>query len=395
MAFRKRSVVPQSGGSLSNQQFETKQSLPQGVRPSPLEGRLTTSTGTHSLDSLLSGHSGLALGTSLFIEENGTTDFAGVLVRYYAAEGVVQGHHVHVLGMSEAWGRELPGLSVEDGSSRRTETRQNDEKMKIAWRYERLGEFGAGSRDRSASQLKGASASTSTAIFCHDFDLSKRLILPSPSNMKFVPLSTKPNLDFKDTDSTVSPFTAFLSHVTSQISATSNTTVHRIVIPNILSPAIYPIEAAKPEHLLQFLHALRALLRKYPTQLTAVFTLPLTLYPRITGLTRWVEILSDGVLELAPFPSAAVATKSNPTSTIQEEPPQGMLKIHRLPIFHEKGGGGGEASGFGDDLAFTLSRRKGLVIKPFSLPPVEGDSEAQQGGLEHDHGKATKADIEF
>lgn len=80
---------------------------------------------------------------------------------------------------------------------------------------------------------------------------------------------------------------------------------------------------------------------------------------------------------------------------MHEEPPQGMLKIHRLPIFHEKGGGGGEASGFGDDLAFTLSRRKGLVIKPFSLPPVEGDSEAQQGGLETDHGKATKVDIEF
>lgn len=146
MAFRKRNVVPQSGGSLSNQPVVAKQSLPQGVRPSPLDGRLTTSTGTHSLDSLLSGHSGLALGTSLFIEENGTTDFAGALVRYYAAEGVVQGHHVHVLGMSEPWGRELPGLRVEDGSSRRAERSQSEEKMKIAWRYERLGEFGAGSR---------------------------------------------------------------------------------------------------------------------------------------------------------------------------------------------------------------------------------------------------------
>jgi elongator complex protein 4 len=109
-----------------------------------------------------------------------------------------------------------------------------------------------------------------------------------------------------------------------------------------------------------------------------------------------MELLSDGVLELAPFPSSAIVTKSaSGAATTQEEPPQGMLKIHRLPVFHEKGGGGGEASGFGDDLAFSLSRRKGLVIKPFSLPPVEGDSEAQHGGLEHDHGKATKVDIEF
>ncbi|PVH80394.1 PAXNEB family protein [Cadophora sp. DSE1049] len=391
MSFRKRSVVPTSGGSLSNQP-PAKQTLPQGVRPSPLDGRLTTSTGTQSLDSLLSGHSGFTLGTSLFIEENGTTDFAGALLRYYAAEGVIQGHHVHVLGMNEAWGRELPGLGVE-GSSKKVEARQNDEKMKIAWRYERLGEFGAGARERNASQSRATSDSTSTAVFCHDFDLSKRLILPSPSNMKFVPISTRPSLDFKDQDSAVAPFTAFLAHLTSQLSNAPNTTIHRIVIPNILSPAIYPAEAARPEHLLQFLHALRALLRRYPTQLTAIITLPLSLYPRITGLTRWMELLSDGVLELAPFPSTAVATKSNPTSTIQEEPPQGMLKIHRLPIFHEKGGG--EASGFENDLAFTLSRRKGLVIKPFSLPPVEGDSEAQQGGIEHDHGKATKVDIEF
>jgi elongator complex protein 4 len=109
-----------------------------------------------------------------------------------------------------------------------------------------------------------------------------------------------------------------------------------------------------------------------------------------------MELLSDGVLELAPFASTALVTKSIPgAATTQEEPPQGMLKIHRLPVLHEKGGGGGEASGFGSDLAFTLSRRKGLVIKPFSLPPVEGDSEAQQGGLETEHGKATKVDIEF
>ena len=101
-------------------------------------------------------------------------------------------------------------------------------------------------------------------------------------------------------------------------------------------------------------------------------------------------------MELAPFPATASATKPIPgATTVHEEPPQGMLKIHRLPIFHEKGGGGGEASGFGNDLAFNLSRRKGLVIKPFSLPPVDGDSEAQQGGLETDQGKATKVDIEF
>lgn len=52
----------------------------------------------------------------------------------------------------------------------------------------------------------------------------------------------------------------------------------------------------------------------------------------------------------------------------------------------------------GDDLAFTLSRRRGLCIKPFSLPPVDEDTEAERKGShegEHSHGKQTKVDIEF
>jgi elongator complex protein 4 len=209
-----------------------------------------------------------------------------------------------------------------------------------------------------------------------------------------VPVSTRPNFDCTDVKPKSSPFSNFITHLTTQLSS-SPTSTHRVIIPGLLSPALYPAEASRPENVLQFLHGLRALLRKFPAQLTAVITLPLTLYPRSTGLTRWMELLSDGVLELAPFPATAIATKAPPgVSTVHEEPPQGMLKIHRLPVFHEKGGGGGESSGFGDDLAFTLSRRQGLVIKPFSLPPVEGDSDAVQG-LEGDHGKATKVDIEF
>ncbi|KAF4634104.1 hypothetical protein G7Y89_g3997 [Cudoniella acicularis] len=402
MSFRKRGVIiPQSGASASTLNPTTKplasptaKPLAPGTRPSPLDGRLTTSTGTKSLDALLAGNSGLALGTSLLISESGTTDFAGSLLKYYAAEGVVQGHTVHVLGIGEPWGRELPGLGEgKDGEGKRKAV--DEEKMKIAWRYERLGEFGAGSRERSIPQ--SSVAKESTAVFCHDFDLSKRLILPSQSNMYFVPLSTQPDLSFKTPDTSISPFTKYIQHLVTHLSAASPTTIHRVVIPNLLSPALYPSHASNPAHVLQFLHTLRALFRKHATQMTALITLPLTLHPRNTGLTRWIELLSDGVLELAPFPSSSIVAKAPPgASAIHEEPPQGMLKVHRLPIFHEKGGGGGEASGFGDDLAFTLSRRRGMVIKPFSLPPVEGDQEAQQAGLEGEDGKkATKVDIEF
>lgn len=147
MSFRKRNVVISQTGSTFSGSSSVEKTPSPGVRPSPLDGRLTTSTGTKSLDSLLAGHGGLVLGCSLLIEEVGTTDFGGVLLRYYAAEGVVQNHHVHVLGLTEPWGRELPGLAPGDGKSAQNEEKGvSDEKMKIAWRYERLGEFGASGR---------------------------------------------------------------------------------------------------------------------------------------------------------------------------------------------------------------------------------------------------------
>jgi elongator complex protein 4 len=86
----------------------------------------------------------LPLGKTLLLEENGTTDFAGALLRYYAAEGVVQDQKVHVIGMPEQWGRTLPGLIGTAEAADEKSDKRKGERMKIAWRYERLGEFGTG-----------------------------------------------------------------------------------------------------------------------------------------------------------------------------------------------------------------------------------------------------------
>lgn len=148
MAFRKRNIAltrspsgeDTSASPSSPSPVPTPVRPPPGVRPSPIDGRLTTSTGTPSLDGVLAGHAGLPLGNSILIGESGTTDYAGALLRFYAAEGVVQGHKVHVVGMGEVWGRELPGIA-EDKEDRRKEGKERAEKMKIAWRYEGLGQF--------------------------------------------------------------------------------------------------------------------------------------------------------------------------------------------------------------------------------------------------------------
>lgn len=145
MSFRKRNVAVSSPKNPAVHPNKAEEDAA-GARPSPLDGRLTISTGTRSLDLLLAGHAGIPVGSSILIEENGATDFGGVLLRYFAAEGIVQGQHVHVLGMDEAWARDLPGLATpRDGpSTQKSDAVKVGDKMKIAWRYERLGEFGRG-----------------------------------------------------------------------------------------------------------------------------------------------------------------------------------------------------------------------------------------------------------
>lgn len=138
------------------------------------------------------------------------------------------------------------------------------------------------------------------------------------------------------------------------------------------------------------MHGLRALLASHNGRLVVMASIPLSLYPRSSGVVRWIELLNDGVLELSPFPhSAEMEPSSESGSGSAEEPPQGLIRIHRLPVLHERGSG---TVSMGDDWAFNLSRRK-FSIKPFSLPPIEGDTEAQQGADVHQKGK--KADLEF
>jgi len=189
-----------------------------------------------------------------------------------------------------------------------------------------------------------------------------------------------------------SPFATSLDRLTDILAKSAPHSVHRVVVPSLLSPALYPPHSSLPQHVLPFLHGIRALLAAYPGRMTAMMSLPLSLYPRSSGLTRWMELLNDGVLELSPFPHSADASIQSPRGageTKEEAAPHGILQMHRLPILHERGSG---ASGTGEDWTFTLTRRK-FTIKPFNLPPVEGDTEAQQAAGPDQ--KAKKADLDF
>ncbi|KAL6884376.1 Elongator complex protein 4 [Trichoderma longibrachiatum] len=362
MSFRKRNTVIGISGAAPELQ-QKKVSIP-GTRPSPHDGRLTTSTGTLSLDQLLAGHAGLPVGTSLLLEESGTTDFGGILLRYFAAEGLVQGHSVHVLGFGDHWRRELPGLAAEGRSKESKSSGASGSKMKIAWRYETLGSRAAPSRGPSISD-----STEGMAPFCHTFDLSARLD-DSVAQGQF---HTTRSIGM---DPSQSLFRRFINDVTSRIKSSPPTSIHRLVIPSLLSPTIYPPSASRPQEVLQFLHQIRALLRQYPFRIVAMMTLPTSLYPRSTGLIRRAELICDGVLELIPLQQQPHHPPER--SSANDTKAQGLFRIHSLPIFHEKGGGL-EGSWVKEDMSFKLSASSGLVIAPYSLPPVldeEGPSNA-------------------
>lgn len=157
MSFRKRSVplansakadtTTNPGQSATGALDSQKQSTAPGVRISPSFSLPTVSTGLSSLDSLLRLGAGLALGSSLVIEEDGTTDYTGTILKCFASQGVVHGHKTFVLAV-EQWGAHLPGVAEEKRDKKDAFKESNDEKMKIAWRYERLGAHGSSNRDR-------------------------------------------------------------------------------------------------------------------------------------------------------------------------------------------------------------------------------------------------------
>ncbi|SPO02639.1 related to DNA-directed RNA polymerase II elongator protein subunit [Cephalotrichum gorgonifer] len=344
----------------SNPQTPDQELLPAGVRPSPVDGRPIVSTGTASLDRFFGGHNGLPLGTSVLVEETGATDFAGVLARYYAAEGLVLGHHVHVLGYGDSWKADLPGLAS-NGKSPAPRQSNKADSMKIAWRYERL--------DNGVSRKGDNETDNATLLepLCHSFDLTKRLenssirgaLIPYPVTTQ--PPSRDEGFSGGDISPRGSLLQGFLSALAEALETSPRGIVHRIVAPNFMSPALYSPVCSLPGDILRFMHGLRALLRRHSERTSAVITLPISLYPRASGITRWLETLSDAVFELQVL---AMAPQHGST--------QGLFNIHSLPIYQERGSGPQTGTSHAN-LSFKLSGPAGLLIEQFSLPPVEGE----------------------
>ncbi|EFX04175.1 elongator complex protein 4 [Grosmannia clavigera kw1407] len=359
-----------------------------GARPSPFDGRPITSTGTASLDVLLAGYGGLLLGHSLLVQEQGTTDFAGVLLRAFAAEGLVQGHHVHVLGFGHGWEAELPGIASTSSSRKPV---PDADRMKIAWRYE-----GLSARPGAGRSPAGPITTTNITPFCHTLDPSRRL---GPADIKGTlhpfPLPN-PLLPSRTPEPVHSPLRAFLASVRASLEATPPSAVHRVVLPAFLSPTLYAMDGWSAPYILSLLLGLRSLLREHGRRLTVMLSLSTSLYDRADYSVRQLERVCDNVVELVPLPpgrpSAASAAASN-TPTSPADKMQGWFRVHKLQVYSETGGAGASPQGraLRENFCFSMSASRGLEIAPYSLPPVDDGNHNDKSAP----ASSTKEGIEF
>ncbi|XP_075423447.1 elongator complex protein 4 isoform X2 [Ascaphus truei] len=119
-----------------------------GSRPSARHGQLLLSCGVPALDHVLGG--GLAIGTLLLIEEDTYSTYSHLLLKYFLAEGVVNGHEVFVASANEDPTdilQDLPAPLINEipkqGDGVNTQAAaasapDSQDTMKIAWRYQNL-----------------------------------------------------------------------------------------------------------------------------------------------------------------------------------------------------------------------------------------------------------------
>ena len=335
MSFRR--YTPSKPSSASQSVPKPPEKLPSGVKPTSPP---VISTGTATLDPLLSPASGLPLSSTLLVEEDGTGNYSGVILRQYVAEGVVQGDKVWIGGVGDAWWRGIPALAKADKPSKSSTEPVNDleEKMKIAWRY------GVNDPKLKANAL---SNERSFPDFCHTFNISEQMPFPPNSRVVFSPPPAEHG----------NPYQPILASLFSFLDTNSSTsTPTRLVLPDLLNPLVYSPESTNPATILKFLHILIGIISTRP-YCTLILSLSTSFYPRNIPITSWIEHLCSHVIQLCPLPPAPAIAKH----------PQGLLKVYKGGLMTEQ-------------MAYRVGRR-GMTLEEWSLPPLEDEAPRVKQGF--------------
>ncbi|KAK9234879.1 Elongator complex protein 4 [Lipomyces kononenkoae] len=303
-----------------------------------LPSYITHSTGTASLDKLLL-HGGQPLGTSLLVIEDGATDFASVIARCYASQGIANSDVVVAVGTHPRWGLELPA-PVEDTKVDKksplfpSETARD---LKIAWRYKK-------------SSVDSPTLSHEDSLYCRTWNITARL-LPPPTLQYIEPTS----------------YSSIISRLNTIITSSGPDKMIRVLLPNFLSPTVYdPATSFAPAELLKFLMSLRALLRTYHSRLSVLITMSTGLFDQAgTGnsvLLPWIETLVDGMIKIVPTPPPDTGGGGGGGGDSTNKY-QGFVDVLKVPIVSERGGMVVRKM----DYAFKVTK-SGIKIEKWGIP---------------------------
>ncbi|KJA26157.1 hypothetical protein HYPSUDRAFT_199363 [Hypholoma sublateritium FD-334 SS-4] len=236
-----------------------------------------TSTGISSLDDILGG--GLPLSCSLVVAAPDVHSSYGELMqKYFAAQGLAGGQRVCVVAAEGArWAEDLMWMpnGVAVGGDADDEGAGRGEKVRIAWRYEKMKQF----------QTTTVAAAGET--YCAPFELSCRV----PQEVLAEAIAGN-RLTFVDVGQGLAGVLGALRRALGAEGAVPL----RICIPGLGSPAWGDLSS---QGVLHFLHALRALLRAHPQGCAST-----SLDARLCGGAGWLERVgwaADGALSVAAF----------------------------------------------------------------------------------------------
>ncbi|UJR15405.1 hypothetical protein I4U23_002352 [Adineta vaga] len=245
--------------------------LPTGTRLNSNGNLLITSTGVSSLDTFIGG--GLPIGSLLLIYEDKNFNLSDSILRCYLSEGIYNKQDLCVAALRTDLTENLP-TKEENISSSDTRTDEENEKMKIAWRYENLSTID--------------SASTSTI----QYDLQSTKSIPNElfEQIKIHKITWN---DYQQSQSSISYRTYLLKTLQKLLTTdySSQQTEKRILRIGIQSLSLSLFDDNPANHfneLVAFLYHLRILLR------TSLATCIITLNEK----SKLFETVADLVFEL-------------------------------------------------------------------------------------------------
>lgn len=370
-----------------------------GIKPSPASSHQTTSTGSYHLDKVL-GHSGLPLGNSLLVEEQGTTDFSSILCKLFSSQGIVYNRtgnssatsgntHLIVLSLNQNFSKELPGvykgsrkdikrskiaeeeskLTVQNLTGKTEAARNKD--LKIAWRY--------GLSNEPKDRLSEPNPDDENKNYSHQFDITTRLMpAPNPSEITFI--------------SPLQPVQVVLTQLEQTIKK-HNGKLIRVVVPSLLHPAMYTPTMFSLVKIMPLLHGTRSLVKKYGSRCVLLASVSSDLLDEL--LVSQMENAFDSVINLEPFDQDMTQLLERAYKSQPNKIQQGLLHILKLPVFSERG----EMHVLRSSYAFKNSKRK-FEIEEWGIPvddveDNENNNLAQEhGGVEH-KSENTKVSLDF